>query len=370
MEATSSQVLVWTSADDAWTPVGTMIFQATGRPAVLALASFDRALCAGGIFDSVDGVPANGIACRNASVWAPLGTGVGDGGAVRTLAVFGPNLVAGGEFAEMGGVSALHIASWRDGRWSALGANGLPGPVRALAVYGGTLYAAGPFIGLTAVVRLVGGLWVSLPQDIAFGTVGALAAGIAGLYAGGTFEGAGDTAASNIAAWNGSEWLALPDTPLSGLAKASPPAAGSGPGVNGTVNALLTSLCVQPGRTGPACADCMPGLYGPLCTPCSLCTPNGVCFDGVTGNCTCQPGFSGPTCSECAANSFGPDCIPCALCDGQGTCIPGRDGTCQCNRGSWSGLTCAMEEDNSGVVTPSMCRFYEGGRAGRGRALV
>jgi hypothetical protein len=93
--------------------------------------------------------------------------------------------------------------------------------VTALAVSGGTLYAGGDFqtaggSAATNIAQWNGSRWSALGSGISgegsdgFGPyIWVLAVSGSTLYAGGDFSTAGGTAANSIAQWNGSRWSAL-----------------------------------------------------------------------------------------------------------------------------------------------------------------
>jgi len=152
--------------------------------------------------------------------------------------VSGSDLYAGGHFTTAGGFTAINIAKWNGSNWSALG-SGISDPgssfsaVNALAVSGSDLYAGGSFTnaGNTAannVAEWNGSNWSALGSGISGANgydppVNALAVSGSDLYAAGSFTNAGGVAATNMAKWDGNGWSAL------------------GSGVNGAVNALAVS---------------------------------------------------------------------------------------------------------------------------------
>jgi hypothetical protein len=225
---------------------------------VYALAALGSDLYAGGVFNSVDGIPATNIAKWNGSSWSALGAGVTRDGDVRSyvyaLAVSGSNLYVGGGFTTAGGIAANNIAKWDGSGWSPL-SSGISGDVFALAVSGSDLYAGGnitmaggiqvfnlakwdgsswsAFGGMDQGVKAlavsgsdlyVGGLftnpkyiakwdgrtWSALGSGLGggvnFSYVSALAVSGGDLYVGGNFTTAGGIAATNMAKWNGSDW--------------------------------------------------------------------------------------------------------------------------------------------------------------------
>lgn len=213
-----------------------------------------------------------GVAKWDGANWSTVGSGVH--GAVYALAEFddgsGPALYAGGYIFSAGGIPSGNVVRWNGQSWSPVGpAGSLPGEVDALCVYddghGAKLYAGGlipggfevwdPANGWTippggyvngrvesmavhdrgAGSRLVvGGKFNSPEQDIAewdgnnfagfgcgIGTpnyndhVWALATFDFGsgaqLVAGGNFHRADCAPSTNVVAWNGSNWVSMPE---------------------------------------------------------------------------------------------------------------------------------------------------------------
>jgi len=228
-----------------WSALGTGIRGDNGSVSALAVSSSD--VYVGGGFTTAGSTDANYVAKWNGSSWTALGTGMN--GYVRALAVSGSDLYAGGYFTTAGGTAANHIAKWDGKSWSALGSGmtGPPGPfgsfpsVFALAVSGNDVYAAGAFTAAggsaaTNIAKWNGSSWMALGSsldgspdpDPAFGRplVSALAVSGSDLYAGGFFTTTGENEVYNIARWDGKTWAALPH------------ALGS---VRGPVNALVVS---------------------------------------------------------------------------------------------------------------------------------
>jgi hypothetical protein len=96
----------------SWSALGSGMATTTGTPSVTALASFDdgsgRQLFAGGYFLSAGGVPSNGLAKWDGTIWTDLGLGAGEltpnGAWIQTMIVAdlggptGPGLLVGGGF--------------------------------------------------------------------------------------------------------------------------------------------------------------------------------------------------------------------------------------------------------------------------------
>lgn len=125
-ESPADKVARWDGS--IWSAVATAI----DGSLISDLASFDAgdgpALFIAGDFTSVDGMAAGGIARWDGSVWSNLNGGVNVDSIrwVHDLHMHddgsGPALFAGGRFQSIGGVAANGIAKWSGGQWHALGA--------------------------------------------------------------------------------------------------------------------------------------------------------------------------------------------------------------------------------------------------------
>ena len=178
-------------------------------------------LYAGGYFDMAGGTAANYIAEWNGSSWSALGAGVNS--PVWTLAVSGANLYAGGEFTTAGGATANYISKWNGSSWSALSSgSGMNAQISALTVSGTNLYAVGEFTiaggGAANCVSLWNGSsWSALGAGIGevYPSVYAVAVAGTNVYVGGYFYDYVETStgivvtSTNVAVWDGSNWLAL-----------------------------------------------------------------------------------------------------------------------------------------------------------------
>jgi hypothetical protein len=232
--ASAAHIAKWNGA--YWSPLGSGM-----NDYVDALAVWDDgtgpALYAGGNFTTAGGVPAPNIAKWNGTSWSALGApGSGMDGNVNALIVFhdgaGFSLFAAGVFTTAGGVPAPSIAKWNGASWLGLGANN--GGMYTLATFddgsGPAMYAGGAFttiagVSASHVAKWNGTTWSALGSGISGSYVTALSvfddgSGTA-LYAGGSFNTAGGTPASNVAKWNGASWSTL------------------GTGMNGSVCALI-----------------------------------------------------------------------------------------------------------------------------------
>jgi hypothetical protein len=219
----------WSLPGAAWTSSG--ILTSGIHQFVEAVAVFDDgsgpALYAGGEFVTADGV-AVGVARWNGSTWSPVGGWVSN--QIRSMAAGdigdGPALFIGGFFDAPAFPTFRDIAQWDGASWQPLGLGMDDAAVTALLVFddgsGPGLYAGGSFEGAggvpaSRIARWDGETWSALGAGVNH-RVDALAGFDDGsgpaLYAGGVFTQADGLPASGIAAWQGCAPLASPWTTL------------------------------------------------------------------------------------------------------------------------------------------------------------
>ncbi len=202
----------------SWSALGTGMDNSVYAVAVSSTGD----VYAGGSFTIAGGMAANRIAKWNGSTWSPLGTGMSS--TVTGLAITSNgDLYTGGYFTTAGGLAASYMARWDGSAWSPLGSgvNSLYPAIYAMAISGvtGDVYMAGQFTtvgGVSAnnIAKWNGSTWSPLGSGISDNilTVGVYALAVSGngdVYAGGSFNMAGDVNVNNIAKWNGSGWSAL-----------------------------------------------------------------------------------------------------------------------------------------------------------------
>lgn len=170
--------------------------------------------------------------------WSPAADIAGVDGTVYASVMWDPDgpgplserLVIGGTFTVAGGIQASNIAQWDGVNWLPIG-TGIKGPnvvpsVRSLAIASdGSLIAGGTFetAGETAannIARWNGGQWLALGAGTSGSVFAIVCEPDGGVIAGGPFINAGGIPASRIARWDGASWSAL------------------GTGMNSNVNAL------------------------------------------------------------------------------------------------------------------------------------
>lgn len=198
---------------------------------------------AGGHFSGAAGVSSVNIVKWDGSGWVSMDGGafneIGISGAGATgiydMVADGGKLFAGGWFSRVGNLFTLNVARWDDssspGAWErlldpTLEYLGVPGIVNALVADGfGKVYAGGDFnfAGETDASNIAlqeNNSWTKLGDGMN-GNVSALALDSQGnLYAAGDFTQAGSTPVAHIAMWDGSSWTNL------------------GPGVNNPARAI------------------------------------------------------------------------------------------------------------------------------------
>ena len=181
-------------------------------------------LVVAGSIQTAGGVPIKGgLAAWDGASWRDLG---GVDFQPQALAVYNNDLIVGGNFDSAGGVPATNIARFDGTSWHSLGA-GLDGAeppgiayCDALAIYNGELIAGGKFQtagGTTAtnIARWNGTSWS--PMGAGVGNPLAILGGVSALrvhnnnvlYIGGYFSTAGGLAASNIVQYNGTSYALM-----------------------------------------------------------------------------------------------------------------------------------------------------------------
>jgi hypothetical protein len=105
------------------------------------LGTYNGNLVVGGLFSSIGGISANGVALYNGTSFSALGSGCGSGfyPYVFTIVSNGTDLYVGGLYTVAGGLTVNGIAKWDGSSWSALG-NGLTAPGNAYGAYGICLF--------------------------------------------------------------------------------------------------------------------------------------------------------------------------------------------------------------------------------------
>jgi hypothetical protein len=186
-----------------------------------ALTLSGSVLYVGGAFTNAAGIAtADHLARWDGSSWSGLGSnGAGDGAlneSVNQIVVSGNTLYIGGIFTNAAGNGrADYVAQWNGSTWKALGSNGhgdgaLNDGIAALALWGGNVYVGGYFnncgTGADWLARWNGTSWADVGfNDFCGGQQHVvLALTVMGdhLYAGGSFDAAGDTPlADDIAAY-------------------------------------------------------------------------------------------------------------------------------------------------------------------------
>lgn len=181
---------------------------------VLALATYQGDVYAGGDFTTADGQPAAHVARWDGSQWHPLG--LGTDGRVRALFAYNGELYVGGDFTMAGGVTLDRgsVAKWNGTTWASVG-TGLGTSfegVRSFQLFQGDLYAAGGFSTPSiygSMARFDGVDWQPLPGD-PDGTIYGTAVASDRLWAGGYFFSVDGIPADRFSSFDGAGWLQRP----------------------------------------------------------------------------------------------------------------------------------------------------------------
>ncbi len=219
---------------------------------VVDVCAFDDgsgvALYVCGLFHSIGGISAEGLARFDGASWSVVGGGLASpdpNDIAHSLQVCdlgnGPVLVVCGSFTSAGGAPAQHIASWDGTSWSNLG-GGIAQPAGlAVAVDHGSgpvLYVSSSGGAFGGLARYDGSSWSAVTPYLN-NPVRALCAFDGGsgpaLFVGGAFSGAGPLTLNGIARWDGAQWSRV----------------GSGTTLGGSVGSV-ESLLVTDDGSGPA----------------------------------------------------------------------------------------------------------------------
>ncbi|HVU09553.1 MAG TPA: hypothetical protein VHG89_13550 [Verrucomicrobiae bacterium] len=192
--------------------------------AASGVAVFDDQVCVTGGFTSAGGVFATNFAIWNGSSWSAAGSGLSAAGS-RVISN-GTNIFVGGNFTVAGNIFVNGVASWDGNNWSGFGTtgkiNGLSLSVFAIADDGTNLYAGGSFnyagqTNANYIARFDGTNWYPLGVGIgpvaSSTVVNAIAVTNGNVYVGGEFSSADGVSAQNIARWDGTNWSALGSGP-------------------------------------------------------------------------------------------------------------------------------------------------------------
>lgn len=208
---TSNRIAKWNSVTNTWSALGTGVVG--DNTSISAVAVAGGKVYAGGNFNNIGNVNANGIAVWNGTTWAPLGTGVGGGnGRVSFIIVRGEEIYVGGDFATAGGVPANRVAKWNGTTWSGLNSTHIPTTVSGMTFLGNDLYVS---TGTTTVAnpayfsKYDGTSWTLLGGDLGDRGVSSIAASATDVYVTGGFTTINGITVNRIAKWNGTTWSAL-----------------------------------------------------------------------------------------------------------------------------------------------------------------
>jgi hypothetical protein len=186
-----------------WTPLGDL--ELDGR----SLAKYDGTVYVAGQRMSLSAPRSGGVYRWSNGRWELVGLADADNDfpRVSALVLFRGRLIAGGLFTSIGGVPARGIAAWNGSAWEAMDAGLVDSDVYALCECGGTLYAGG-FVSGAGVVMWDGSRWVPLAAPDMRVQPYCLACDRGRVYAGG-FVSSPTEGERGLARWDGSRWSLL-----------------------------------------------------------------------------------------------------------------------------------------------------------------
>ena len=235
----SNYVAYFSVANNTWNPLSETIIPygvknintPSGKVYVVLYDGISK-VYVGGDFINAGGISANNIAVYDISnnIWYGLIDSDynvnGTSAIVRSLCFYNSRLYVGGDFTSAGGKNVNYIAGWNytTNTWNYLNGGGTNGPVYALATNNTSLFVGGNFTdagGISNVnyVASYNGNWAALNYNGISGTNGPVYAITYGsaldypIIIGGSFSsaGGGGITASNIVAWNNTNFTALSD---------------------------------------------------------------------------------------------------------------------------------------------------------------
>jgi trimeric autotransporter adhesin len=190
-----------------------------GQVESLALDPDSGSVYVGGSFTMADTVPASGVVRLDGAGFTSLGEFTfydnASTASVKALAVSGGQVYAGGEFTTAGNSAAANWVVLRGTEWSAPWER-VDNVVQALAAYGSGVVVAGDFVSSGSLRVTHAGIWTgerwqTFGQGVSYdpyadGNVYAVSPSGDGAYVAGYFDQAGPLRVGSIARWTGTEW--------------------------------------------------------------------------------------------------------------------------------------------------------------------
>uniref|UniRef100_A0A7S0Z8T4 Protein kinase domain-containing protein n=1 Tax=Ostreococcus mediterraneus TaxID=1486918 RepID=A0A7S0Z8T4_9CHLO len=214
----ASSLFLWNPSTSSYPKVFTDVITTFISVRVMIDTPYPGYVYVGGIFITMQGVAARGVARWDGTSWSALGAGIS--GTVEALAYDSSNnvLYVGGTFSLAGSTIVSNIAKWDGASWSSVGSSvGANDAVRDLHYDSttNTLYAGGAFysiggVSANGVAKWDGVSWSAFGSGVG-GDVYAIAYDSVNsvLYAGGTVSSAGGVSVNKIARWDGTSWSSL-----------------------------------------------------------------------------------------------------------------------------------------------------------------
>lgn len=176
----------------------------------------DGTVYAGGTFTAIDGTSANRIASYNGSSWSALGTGLNGQCSVIKQGPDG-RIYAGGSFTTAGGTTVRGVAAWNGSTWAAIGPPSSGGSVNDLGWdKSGNLYVVGSFTNWNGagaadyIAKWDGSAWSAVTTPVFDASIYAIQFDAAGnFYVGGAFTQYNSATCNRVAYFNGTTFVPL-----------------------------------------------------------------------------------------------------------------------------------------------------------------
>ena len=183
-----------------------------------------------GLFDTIQGVPANNLATYNGTSFQPVPIPITSVGGITDMKVYNGDLYVSGVFSYSFQPSNRHILRFDGTNWYSVGGSvkGSISNIASMAIYNNELYVGGFFLktdGNVAdiIMKWDGTTW----KDVGWGSmyqnggIWKLLVYHSKLYAFGTFNKAANQKASKLAVFDGINWCTYPDSVSSDIMSAT-----------------------------------------------------------------------------------------------------------------------------------------------------
>lgn len=215
----ASYLATWDGARWDSLPFRAFDFQNTNA-GVYSFINFQNKLYIGGVFDTIQGQPANGLATYDATGFHPVSLPLNSQAYINTMSIYNGELYIGGVFTSSSNASDRCILKYNGTNWTSVG-GGIKGNqcyIMSMIPLNNELYVGGYFYQVdgnadNVVMKWDGSSWHSAGwgANTDNGSVQKMLLYHDNIYAFGRFGQAGNNPASNVAVFNGQKWCTFPD---------------------------------------------------------------------------------------------------------------------------------------------------------------